>query len=323
MKCQGHFIGHVDLHGVPYKFALLGLSAAKFVVFRESHDAQAFTDGERAHANIRNASFPHGLFESQHGFRVSWRVLVVIGASGVAACVQVKIIPCEQGFHGLVQRVHKALNSGAHHGADKGCRFTFAELLIQELTLNNARFRHSGESRAWSFRYGELPASGVVGGHEDGSDRVFLLFGAEGAHGRMNGGGVALSIVVIHEFSGRKIQVFLRAYRNAGGVQRMHMARPGHVAKHELRAGKFFNAFRQAAQCGITEGFFTREDGLAEVVKVKNVPARFPIFAGMGGNRPCHRKAVASELDKQAFARGVGSKVCGIEYAPVSGVSHV
>lgn len=119
---QSHFIGHVDFYGVPYEFPLLGLRAAKFVIFRESHDAEAFTDGERAHANIRNAPFPHGPFEGQHGFRVSWGVLAVIGASGVTACVQVKIIPCEQGFHGLVQRVHKPFNSGAHHGADEGCR---------------------------------------------------------------------------------------------------------------------------------------------------------------------------------------------------------
>lgn len=98
---QGHFIGHVDFHGVPYEFPLLGLRAAKFVIFRKSHDTEAFTDGERAHANIRNAPFPHGLLEGQHGFRVSWGVLAVIGASGVAACVQVKIILCQQGFMGL------------------------------------------------------------------------------------------------------------------------------------------------------------------------------------------------------------------------------
>ena len=91
------------------------------------------------------------------------------------------------------------------------------------MALDNARFRNRGESRAWSFRCGDLAASGIVGSHEDGRDRIFLLFGAKGSHGRMNGSGVTLAVIVIHEFSGRKIQVFLCADGNAGSFQRMHM----------------------------------------------------------------------------------------------------
>lgn len=59
---QGHFISHINFHGIPDEFSLLGLCPMENVVFREAHDAQAFADGEGAHAEIGNALFSHCLF---------------------------------------------------------------------------------------------------------------------------------------------------------------------------------------------------------------------------------------------------------------------
>lgn len=74
--------------------------------------------------------------------------------------------------------------------------------------LNNPGFYNCGKGRACRVRSGDLATSGIIIGDEDRCDGVFLLFCAESAHRGIKRSGVALAVVIIHEFPGRQIQVF-------------------------------------------------------------------------------------------------------------------